>query len=154
MQLHQFTGVVLINMPGRVVRVVEVLKHRRMSQRCQYQLAEMAENVWANGVFGIVADQPTHISFVLEDIEVVKPELNQLLSQLRARIDRAQYFPALRFVGQLVALFLQRLVGLYFFSPVGQLVDACSLDPDRSEPLQRFDVRDFQAFDLTGNCNR
>ena len=39
-QLHQLTRVVFIDVPGRIVCVVQIFEHGRMAQRCQYQLTK------------------------------------------------------------------------------------------------------------------
>ena len=82
-QFHQLAGVVLIEVAGGILLIVEVLQHRRMLQGCQHQLAEMPEHVRTNRVLLIVADQPAQIALVLMDTEMVEPEPHHLLLQLR-----------------------------------------------------------------------
>ena len=107
--------------------------------------------MWTNGVFGIVTDQPTYLALVLEDTEVVEPERDQLFAQLGARIQGAQQFATLRFLGKPIALLTQCLAGLLHFTRVGKRFDALPLGLDRDQLLQRIGARNFHRVDLLGN---
>ena len=49
-QFHDLAGVVLVQMAGGVVGVVEITQHRRMTQRRDQQIAKFAERVRADRV--------------------------------------------------------------------------------------------------------
>ena len=82
-QLHQLARVVLIDVAGGILGVVQVLQHRRMLERRQHQVAEMPERMRADRVLLVVADQPAQIGLVLMHAEMIEPEPHHLLLQLR-----------------------------------------------------------------------
>ncbi len=89
-ELHDLAGVVLVEMAGRVVGVVEVTQHHRMMQGRRQQVTELAERVGTDRAIFVVADQHADVGLVLVDVEVVEPEPGQAFAQLIRRIQRVQ----------------------------------------------------------------
>ncbi len=118
-----------------ILRVVQVLQHRRMGQSCEDQVAEAAESMRSDGVLRVIANQPRIVGLVLEYAEVIQPEPHQLLLQLGGRVNASQQFAASRLVGQTVALLVERLpVGL-LDAFIRQRVDALLLRAERRQKL-------------------
>ncbi len=153
-QLHQLAGVVLIDVPGRVLVVVQVLQHRRMFESRHHQVLEMPEDVRPDRTLRVVADQPAQIGLVLEHAEMVEPEPDHLLLQLRRGIHRAQQFAANGLIRELVAALVERLARLLLVGPVGQGIDGLVFRVDRGKPFLGVGVRHLESADLCGDRRR
>jgi hypothetical protein len=57
-QLHELARVILVDVPRRVLAVVQVLQHRRMLQSGHHQIAKMTEDMRPDGSLFIVTHQP------------------------------------------------------------------------------------------------
>src|SRR5450631_4360281 len=110
-ELHELARVVLVHMAGRVLRVVEILEHGRMSEGCHDQVAKMSEHARSNRPRLVVRDLPAQIRLALKDAEMIEPEPYHLLAQLIARIDRLEQEAARSLVGEAVAAVVERLAG-------------------------------------------
>ena len=121
-QLHQLARVILIDVSRRILRIVQILQHGRMFQCRHDEVAEMPESMRADRPLAVVPDQPADIGLLLVDAEMVEPEPDHLLFELRRRIDGAQQLTAARLVGGLIALLIERLArGLFLAArPAGR----------------------------------
>ena len=88
-QLHQLARVVLVDLAGRVLRIVQVQQHGRRADGRGQQVAELAERVRPDGAVFIAADEGAHVALGGVDVEVVHPEPGHLLLQLVGRVQRA-----------------------------------------------------------------
>ena len=61
-QFHDLAGVVLVEMPRRVVGIVEIAQHRRMMQRGGEQIVEFAERKRPDRAILVVADQDADVA--------------------------------------------------------------------------------------------
>ena len=89
-QFHDLAGVVLVQMPRRVVSVIEITQHRRVMQGGGQQIAEFSERIWPDCPVLVVTDQDADVRLVLMDVEMVEPEPGHLFTQLVGRIKVAQ----------------------------------------------------------------
>ena len=141
-QFHDLAGVVLVEMPGGVVGIVEIAQHRRMMQRGDEQIAELAERVGANGAVLIVADQDANVGLVLMHVEMVEPEPGHAFAQLVRRIERAQDAARRRLFAPIVhRLLIDLLRGLLLIGIgdlIGALAPGCRTPPRyRRETCER-----------------
>ena len=115
-ELHDLARVILVDVAGGVLRVVEVALHRRVAQRRLEQVAEAAERERPNGARLIVTDHRPDVVLVHVDVEVVEPEPRHHLVELVGRVEGEQDRPlgglvAERLDGVLIDL-LRRLLGV------------------------------------------
>lgn len=127
MQFHDLAGVVLIEMPRRIIRIVEVTQHRRMMQGGDQQIAEFAERKRTDGAILIIPDQDTDVCFVLMHVEMIEPEPGHALAQLIRRIERAQDGAGRRLFRPFVHGLLIDLLRRLFLLGIGDLVGALGL---------------------------
>ncbi len=151
MQLHEFAGVVLIDVAGRILGIVQVLQHGRMFQRRHHQVTEMAEGMRTDRPLAVVRDQVAHVGLLFEDAEVVQPEPHHLFLQLRRGIDGPQQFAAPCFVHQLVALVVERLPRGLLVGPIRKGVDPLLLGHHFHQQLVAVVVADAQLPDFLGH---
>ncbi len=121
-QFHQFARVVLVDVAGGVLLVVEVAQHRRMEGGGAQQVAKVPEGVHAQCLILVVADQYAQVALGLVYVEVVEPEPGHLLLQLRRRIQVAQQVAGRRFARQAVHFLLVALLRGFFLRVVGDRV--------------------------------
>ena len=72
-QFHDLARVILVDMPGGILRIVEIAQHGRMAQRRLEKIAEMPERMCADRIF-IIADHRADVGLVLMHIEMIEPE--------------------------------------------------------------------------------
>jgi hypothetical protein len=125
-----------------------------MLERREHQVAEMPQRVGAYRVFLVVPDQPAQLGLLLVHAEMIQPEPDHLLLKLRPGVHRAQQVAPGRFVGEAVAMLVERLARLFPGRIIGQCIDALAFAVDRGDGLHRIDVRDLHALDLRGNRHR
>ncbi len=125
-QLHDLAGVVLVDVVGRIVRIVEVAEHGRVLQRRLEQVAETAKGVGPDRPVHIVADHRPDVGLVLMDVEMVEPEPGHLLLELIRRIEVAQNLAGRGLFGarrhRLLIGLLRRLLLIRIGQGVGRLV--------------------------------
>ena len=81
-QLHELAGVVLIDVPGGILVVVQIGQHRRMLERREHQILELPERMRPDRPIGVVGDEPAQIRLRLMHAEVVEPEPHHLFLEL------------------------------------------------------------------------
>jgi hypothetical protein len=147
-QLHELAGVVLVDVPCCILRIVQILQHGRVLQRRHDEVTEVTERVWPDRPIGIVRQHPAHIGLLLEDTEMVEPEPDHLLFELVGGIDRAQQLTAPRLVSSLIALFVELLPRGLLLRPLRQGVDALLLDGDAHKEVFGINVVNRQLREL------
>ena len=110
-KLHDFAGVVLVDLPGGVLRIVEILQHGRMAQRRFEQVAELAERARAQRLVLIVADQHPDVGLTDMNVEMVEPETGHLFLKLVGRVEVAQQRTRHRLIAKIAHRLLIGLVG-------------------------------------------
>ena len=89
-QLHQFAGIVFVEMTGGVLLVVQIAQHGRVGGHRPQQIAEMPQGMGANGVLFVIAQHGAQIALALVHAEVVHPEPVHLFLHLVRGIQGAQ----------------------------------------------------------------
>ncbi len=121
-QLHDFAGVVLIDMAAGVAGVVQVAEHGRVAQGRLEQVAEPAERPGPDRPVLVIAHQDAHVGLLLVHVEMVHPEPGHLLLQLVGRIEVAQQGAGGGLAGGVVHGLLIGLLRRLLLVRVGQLV--------------------------------
>jgi hypothetical protein len=102
-QLADLARVVLVEARRAVDVVVEEIQHRRRLERLLQHRAEVAEHVLADDVAIPAGPGRRGVAVVAVDVEMVVPEIGELLDELPARVDRAHEHGALAFADRIVA---------------------------------------------------
>ena len=93
-QLHQFTGVILVQPAPRAATrrdalpVVQVIEHGRMLGGGPQQVAKAPEGMGPDRLMLVVADQHPHQVLALEDVEMVEPEIDHDFFELARTLER------------------------------------------------------------------
>ena len=91
MQFHQLARVVLVDLAGDILRIVQIDQHGRRAHGGLQQVAELAQRMRADGLVFVLRKKDAHVAFLQVDIEVVHPEPGHLVLQLPVRIQRAPH---------------------------------------------------------------
>ncbi len=89
-QLHDFAGVVLVDLADGVLVVVQEAQHGRVPERRFQEVAEPAQRMGPDRRLLVVAEHGADVLLAGEDAEVVEPEPGHLFLELGGRIDVAQ----------------------------------------------------------------
>ena len=153
-QLHQLTGVVLVDVADGVLAVVEVLQHGRVFKGREHQVTKPAERVRPNRPLLVVGDEPAQVRFVLEDTEVVQPEPHHLFTQLRWRVHRPQQLEADGPIGGLAAFIVEQLARLILVRALGHCGDGLAPLLQLLQSPLRIGLVSFERLDLRGDRRR
>ena len=151
-QLHDLARVVLVDVAGRIVGIVEITQHRRMVQRRREEIAELAEGMGADGVILVVADENADVGLVLMHVEMIEPEPGHAFTQLFRRIERAQDGPRRRLLGTVVHRALIDLLCSFLLVGIDDLVGALGLRFEGNCDVERKLVHVRHDVDLRLHC--
>ncbi len=102
-QLADLACVVLVEARRAVDVVVEEIEHRRRLERRLQHRTEVAEHVLAQDIAVPRCPRRRRVAVVAVDVEMVVPEIGELLDELPATVDRAHEHGALAFADRIVA---------------------------------------------------
>lgn len=88
-QFHDLSGIVLVDVAGGILRIIEITLHRRVAQRRFQQVSKAAERVRTNGLIFVIRHHRADISLALMNVEMIEPKPSHAFAELGRRIEVA-----------------------------------------------------------------
>ena len=147
-QFHDLARVVLVEMAGGVIGIVEIAQHRRMTQRRRQQVAEAPHRKRPDRAILVVADHDADVRLVEVHIEMVEPEPDHAFPQLVRCVQRPQNAARRRLPAAIVHGLLKGLLRRFLLFGVGKLIGRAALLVEGIGDIERQPVHVGHRLDL------